>query len=417
MLLVTGSLFLPQPELGGWPAASSASLIARSIPFILEISIYILIMCSIFSEFNGERQVGGVYGHEGASSRRGLQQERMVRKRGLPLVSTSDGKLQRLGDAKSLMTWKEACAPLYGSCASDIAQSKNTDVLIGNTTQSLASLCGVDEARQAFTSDRDEDKVSNRIVGGKRANGDVYPYSMLLFGSDGPFCTGLVIGPSFALTAAHCIDDTTVGVKIGVENWMLDDISGRNYTTRKIKNQWSHEDYALIYSGKWNNLQPSSDIGLIQFDRPVEGIKFPKLATSDKEIPQKLRVIGFGKTEEFAFDMSKVLREVDVESVSRAKCEKALNKEIKGMYDNGMKYKITDDVICAGSLKGKKDACQGDSGGPLLVKGRTPEDDVIYGITSFGEGCARKGVPGGYTNVAKFKGWIEKKMQSQKGNN
>lgn len=315
------------------------------------------------------------------------------------------------------MTWKEACGLVYGTCASDLAKVKDLSVVVGNTTESLASLCGLDEARNAFTNEDDNNIATGRIVGGQRANGDLYPYAMVLFDGEGPFCTGVVIDPSFALTAAHCIDDNTIGVKIGVENWMIDDIAGRKYDTRRIKKQWYHPDYDKMYSGEWNNLQPIGDIGIIQFDKPLENFTPPKIASSEKNIPKDLMVIGYGKTDEFAFDMSKTLREVDVQLTSRKTCEKALNKEIKGLYGNNMKYKITKGVICAGSPKGKKDACQGDSGGPLLSKGKTPADDVVYGITSFGEGCARKGVPGGYTNVAEYYDWIQKIISSQKGKN
>lgn len=128
-------------------------------------------------------------------------------------------------------------------------------------------------------------------------------------------------------------------------------------------------------------------------------------AAADKRIPKNLQVIGYGKTDEFEVDMSNNLREVGVQYVSRKKCEKLLNKEVGNGY--GVKYKLTREVICAGDLRGGKDACQGDSGGPLISRGKSAKDDVVYGITSFGEGCARKNVPGGYTNVAKFKPWIE----------
>lgn len=357
----------------------------------------------------------GVYGLSAVGVSRELKQSR-GRRHGLPLFSTADGTLQRFGGSRAPITWKDACSQVYDSCVSEYTKVKDLYVVAGNTTQSLVSLCGVDKARQAFVNQSDGNVVSGRIVGGQRADGDKYPYAMVLFDSEGPFCTGVVIDPSFALTAAHCIDDATVGVKIGVENWMLDDISGRKYTTRRIKKQFYHPDYDKMYSGEWKNLQPSGDIGIIQFDKPLENFTPPKIASSDKDIPKKLRVIGYGKTDEYEFDMSKVLREVDVELTSRKTCEKALNKEIKGLYGSGMKYKITDGVICAGSPKGKngKDACQGDSGGPLFSKAKNPKDDVVYGITSFGEGCARKGVPGGYTNVAKYYNWIQKTISSGK---
>lgn len=89
---------------------------------------------------------------------------------------------------------------------------------------------------------------------------------------------------------------------------------------------------------------------------------------------------------------SPVLMKVSLPIVDRETCQ--------GRYMRS--HVITDRMICAGDLlRGGKDSCQGDSGGPLTA------DGVLYGIVSWGYGCAQPDYPGVYTNVADLRWWIK----------
>ena len=113
----------------------------------------------------------------------------------------------------------------------------------------------------------------------------------------------------------------------------------------------------------------------------------------------KLWVAGWGAVKENG-PTSGILKEVSLPVLTAKKC--------KALVDDPNMY--TKKVICTGYAEGGQDACQGDSGGPLFhVNGG---QQILVGVVSWGEGCARKNSPGIFTKVAFYLDWMKSTMQA-----
>lgn len=71
---------------------------------------------------------------------------------------------------------------------------------------------------------------------------------------------------------------------------------------------------------------------------------------------------------------------------------------------------ISSQMVCVGYLNGVSDACIGDSGGPLALDGK------LFGIVSWGIGCAQVDYPGVYTYIPSVKDWILETVESMHNN-
>ncbi|KAH8022998.1 hypothetical protein HPB51_009602 [Rhipicephalus microplus] len=155
-----------------------------------------------------------------------------------------------------------------------------------------------------------------------------------------------------------------------------------------------------------------NDIGLLKLDSPVdiagsEGyINTVCLPPKGFKIKDDIVIAGWGTTRESGFT-SDVLQAVSVPSVGDRSCYYRYLSFWSLIFGGNIHY---DSMFCAGERRGGKDSCQGDSGGPAVqyVDGQA----VLVGIVSWGEGCARAGKPGVYTEVSYFLDWIREQMAS-----
>jgi secreted trypsin-like serine protease len=216
--------------------------------------------------------------------------------------------------------------------------------------------------------------ASTRIVGGTPAAQNEFPFMVHL--SMG--CGGALYKKDVVLTAAHCMEGSGNNTRITVT-------AGANDITSAsaIKVKSTKVKVAPGYDGT------GKDWALIKLARPIDKPTL-KIATTDRYNRGMFTIAGWGDTKEGANTGTTKLRKATVPFVADRVC--------KRHYGNRL---VSKEELCAGYQRGAVDTCQGDSGGPMFRK-----DDagkwLQVGIVSWGDGCARPGVPGIYTEVSHF---------------
>lgn len=208
------------------------------------------------------------------------------------------------------------------------------------------------------------------------------------------FCGAALVNDMYLVTAGHCVYNMTPQkVKVVLGAHALNRV--RDYLTLDVEKIILHPGY--------DRTSQRNDIALIKlripvtFSNKIRPVCLP--IPSAEFFPDNLIIAGWGRTEEGG-SMSLVPLQASVPQVPQSRCSR-----IFGSF-------MTSDNLCAGGI-GSKDACQGDSGGPLISKSSTGRF-MLAGVTSYGMGCGRNGVPGVYTKISHYVTWIN--IMSADGN-
>uniref|UniRef100_A0A8C6T937 trypsin n=1 Tax=Neogobius melanostomus TaxID=47308 RepID=A0A8C6T937_9GOBI len=261
------------------------------------------------------------------------------------------------------------------------------------------SSCGVRTRRRKFL----------KIVGGTVSTVEAQPWIAAIFWrsrtKEKVFrCGGSLISPCWVLTAAHCFPDGSqtkqrrFSVVLGKNALNETDLDvEQNFRVNEII---IHEAFNNS-KGNYNN-----DIALVRL-RPKAGrcaqesssVKSVCLPPVAQSLPAGLNceISGYGKEKHSLWYRSQLLREAEVQVLADETCRR----------DDHYGDLITENMFCAGRPDWSQDACEGDSGGPLVCE--TGERLFLFGIISWGEGCARENRPGVYTKVTNYNQWIQNK--------
>uniref|UniRef100_A0A671Q1D3 trypsin n=1 Tax=Sinocyclocheilus anshuiensis TaxID=1608454 RepID=A0A671Q1D3_9TELE len=218
--------------------------------------------------------------------------------------------------------------------------------------------------------------AGKKIIGGYDCPPNSQPWQVYLTSNGQPWCGGSLINERWVVSAAHCKMPiyylaSHLTVHLGEHNVYVEEGTEQRIGAEKV-----------IPHPKYNDYTSDNDFMLIQLKEPAifnEYVKPIPLATRCSSAGEQCLVSGWGRTEEDG--NPSVLQCLKLPVLSKEQCVHAYGSQ------------KTENMFCAGFMKGGKDSCQGDSGGPVVCNGE------LRGVVSWGKGCAEQGYPGVYVEV------------------
>jgi len=271
----------------------------------------------------------------------------------------------------------------------------------------LTGCIAVEECGNTWTSPLDH----GFIVGGSEATPHSIPWQISLgvqlhTYDMGPSCGGSVVSRHYVVTAAHCL--TT----FSKPKWLYVVAGAHSLKEKDRYEQKVKVEQVIIHPGYNENDISYNDIALLKLETPLEfnnGIQpicLPK-ASQAWGADDTFLLSGWGSLLGSDYDKHGLPVESEVN-----KYPEQLQQVLVPYYDHEKCAKliyyrksIHDKVICAGFEEGGRDACGGDSGGPLAT--RVNGKWTLAGVVSWAVGCAGTNRPGVYTDVAKYRYWID----------
>nr|XP_039251581.1 ovochymase-1-like [Styela clava] len=278
-------------------------------------------------------------------------------------------------------------------------------ISISGSTWQNEPKCGI-----RYTSSADH---SPRIVGGSDSLRGDWPWMAMIlryyksYNNDASanrfafVCGGSLIKKQWVLTAAHCFSNNPISythVALGAHQKDLKDDSVKRFA---IARYTCHHLFIGSSNAFVDDVCLIKLAGEVEYTNYIRPVCFP---TIDQNVinGETCRIAGWGETQ--GTSSNRVLQNAAILILKKSACE-TWYKQV-GVI-------LPQNHFCAGLENGGVDSCQGDSGGPLTCIRQ--KITVMFGITSFGIGCALKHRPGVYVDVSNYMGWIQTQISKYTG--
>ncbi|XP_072282673.1 trypsin-like [Pyxicephalus adspersus] len=222
----------------------------------------------------------------------------------------------------------------------------------------------------------------DKIINGYECTRHSQPWQVYFTYNGDRWCGGSLITAQWIISAAHCYKQPRYLIAhLGEHDTTKEEGTEQHIQVEKAYQYFYYSQYYMDHDFMMVKLAEPAQLN--QYVQPIP------IAKSCPTAESRCLVSGWGNLRTSGVQYPDVLQCLDLPVLSDTSC--------KSSYPN----KITSNMFCAGYLEGGKDSCQGDSGGPLVCNGE------LYGVVSWGQGCAQSGKPGVYTKVCIYYDWIK----------